>query len=50
MQWVESRVARYKRLGGITFVDKVEKTPSGKILRRVYRDNFKREEQMKARL
>ena len=50
LQWVEERVARYKRLAGITFVDKIEKTPSGKILRRVYRDNFKLEKQMKARL
>jgi acyl-CoA synthetase (AMP-forming)/AMP-acid ligase II len=50
LKWVDERVARYKRLAGITFVEKIEKTPSGKILRRVYRDNLIREKQMKARL
>jgi acyl-CoA synthetase (AMP-forming)/AMP-acid ligase II len=45
LKWVEDKVVRYKRLGGITFVGKIEKNASGKILRRVYRDNFKREDQ-----
>lgn len=36
---VERQTARYKWLrGGIVFVDKVPKSPSGKILRRVMRD------------
>jgi acyl-coenzyme A synthetase/AMP-(fatty) acid ligase len=51
LKWVEEKVVRYKRLGGITFVDKIEKNASGKILRRVYRDRFKREEaKLKAKL
>ena len=36
---VERQTARYKWLrGGIVFVDKIPKSPSGKILRRVMRD------------
>lgn len=50
LQWVKDKVVRYKQLGGITFVEKIEKNASGKILRRVYRDNFKREERLKAKL
>jgi len=51
MKWVEDKVVRYKRLGGIMFVEKIEKNPSGKILRRVYREQFKREaEKLKAKL
>jgi 4-coumarate--CoA ligase len=51
LKWVEEKVVRYKRLGGITFVDKIETNASGKILRRVYRDRFKREEaKLKAKL
>lgn len=52
LKWVENKVVRYKRLGGVTFVDKVQKNPSGKILRRVYRDMFKEEsaKEVRARL
>ena len=37
--WVKERVANYKQLGGgIDFVDSIPKTASGKILRRILRD------------
>jgi acyl-CoA synthetase (AMP-forming)/AMP-acid ligase II len=45
-EWVKERVAPYKRLdGGITFVDSIPKSASGKILRRILRDDLA--EQMK---
>jgi 4-coumarate--CoA ligase len=47
LKWVEDKVVRYKRLGGITFVEKIEKNASGKILRRLYPDKFKREAEVK---
>jgi 4-coumarate--CoA ligase len=52
LKWVEGHVVKYKRLGGITFVEKIEKNPSGKILRRVYREILKQEtaREVKARL
>ncbi|MEX2269428.1 MAG: hypothetical protein WEA75_12165 [Acidimicrobiia bacterium] len=37
-EFVAGKVAHYKRLGKITFVDAVPKLPSGKILRRLLRD------------
>ncbi|CAG7562388.1 unnamed protein product [Fusarium equiseti] len=44
VDWMEARVARYKRLrGGVSFVDMVPKNPSGKILRRALRDKAKEE-------
>lgn len=37
--WLEARVAGYKKLrGGIKFVEQIPRSPSGKILRRVLRD------------
>jgi len=46
-EWVKERVVPYKRLdGGITFVDSIPKSASGKILRRILRDELA--EQMKA--
>mmetsp|Transcript_46541 Transcript_46541/g.113354 ORF Transcript_46541/g.113354 Transcript_46541/m.113354 type:complete len:706 (+) Transcript_46541:147-2264(+) len=40
-QWVKERVAPYKRLdGGIVFTDTIPKSASGKILRRVLRDEL----------
>ena len=45
-EWVKERVAPYKRLdGGIVFVDSIPKSASGKILRRILRDELA--EQMK---
>lgn len=43
-QWMESRVARYKLLrGGVVFTEAIPKSPSGKILRRLLRDQAKKE-------
>ncbi len=37
--WLNARVASYKQLrGGIKFVERIPKSASGKILRRVLRD------------
>ncbi|KAI5295704.1 hypothetical protein KEM52_000497 [Ascosphaera acerosa] len=44
MDWVASRVVHYKRLrGGVRFVDSVPKSVSGKILRRVLKEEVKKE-------
>jgi acyl-coenzyme A synthetase/AMP-(fatty) acid ligase len=52
MEWVKSRTSKYKHLGGVDFVDQIIKNPSGKILKKVYRELFKkqREESLKAKL
>lgn len=43
-EWVKERVVPYKRLdGGIVFSNVIPKSPSGKILRRVLRDQVKEE-------
>lgn len=43
-QWVKERVAPYKRLdGGVVFTDVIPKSTSGKILRRILRDQVKEE-------
>ena len=39
-EYVSSKVAHYKRLGAVKFIEAVPKTPSGKILRRVLRDQY----------
>ncbi|KAG5951144.1 hypothetical protein E4U53_003704 [Claviceps sorghi] len=45
MDWLAERVSPPKRLrGGLRFVKEVPKSPSGKILRRVLKDQVKREE------
>ena len=42
--YMEGRLAKYKKLeGGVKFVGSVPKTPSGKILKRVLREQAKRE-------
>jgi len=42
--WVKDRVAPYKRLeGGVVFTDVIPKSASGKILRRLLRDQVKEE-------
>ena len=42
--WVKARVAPQKRLdGGVIFIDQVPKSASGKILRRILRDDAKKE-------
>ena len=41
--WLSKQVAPHKRLrGGVRFVEKVPKSPSGKILRRVMRDEARK--------
>ena len=35
MAWVAARVAPYKRVRAVRFVDAIPRTPAGKILRRV---------------
>ncbi|KAH6853724.1 hypothetical protein B0I37DRAFT_319543 [Chaetomium sp. MPI-CAGE-AT-0009] len=43
--WVATQVAPHKKLrGGIWFVDQIPKSPSGKVLRRVMREQVKREQ------
>ncbi|KIW12387.1 hypothetical protein PV08_09664 [Exophiala spinifera] len=44
IQWMNNKVANHKKLrGGIKFVDAVPKSVSGKILRRVLKDQAKKE-------
>jgi long-chain acyl-CoA synthetase len=38
MRFVEERVAGYKKIRAVEFVDEIPKTPSGKILRRVLKE------------
>jgi len=46
VKWMEGEVAPAKRLrGGVRFVDQVPKSPSGKILRRLLRDQVKKQEE-----
>ena len=50
---MEKKVAAHKRLrGGVRFVKEIPKSPSGKILRRLLRDqaNKEEEEKVKAKL
>jgi 4-coumarate--CoA ligase len=44
-EWTKEKVAAYKRLdGGVVFVDTIPKSASGKILRRILRDQAKEEQ------
>jgi acyl-coenzyme A synthetase/AMP-(fatty) acid ligase len=45
MDWVRQRTSKYKHLGGVEFVDQIVKNPSGKILKRVYKEWFKRQKE-----
>lgn len=45
MDWVKERTSKYKHLGGVDFVDQIVKNPSGKILKRVYREVFKKQKE-----
>jgi 4-coumarate--CoA ligase len=48
-QWVVSKVANHKRLrGGVRFVDEIPKSASGKILRRVLRNQIEEEKASKS--
>ena len=42
-EWVKERVSPYKRLASVKFVDEIPKSASGKILRRILRDEVKKE-------
>ncbi|KAL1994587.1 hypothetical protein VTN49DRAFT_2057 [Thermomyces lanuginosus] len=45
INWLSSRVAQHKRLrGGVRFIDAVPKSPSGKILRRLLKEEAKKEQ------
>lgn len=47
-KWVEERVAHYKKLrGGVLFVDSIPKSPAGKILRKILREEAKKEKMAK---
>jgi acyl-coenzyme A synthetase/AMP-(fatty) acid ligase len=42
VKWLDGKVAHHKRLrGGVQFVDSIPKNPSGKILRRMLKQQFK---------
>ncbi|ETN43109.1 uncharacterized protein HMPREF1541_02267 [Cyphellophora europaea CBS 101466] len=45
--WVKERLVKYKHLdGGVKFVPQIPKTPSGKILKRLLRDEFEKEQRL----
>lgn len=45
IEWLNARVAPPKKLrGGLRFVETIPKSPSGKILRRVLKDEAKKED------
>jgi len=46
MDWVRKRTSKHKHLGGVEFVDQIAKNPSGKMLKRIYRDQFKKQAEM----
>lgn len=44
VKWIEPKVAKYKQLkGGVAIVDAIPKNPSGKILRKILREQAKAE-------
>ena len=42
MSWVAERVAPYKRVRAVEVIEQIPKLPSGKILRRVLREEVMR--------
>ena len=40
MDFISGKVATYKEIRDVEFIDEVPKNPSGKILRRILRDNI----------
>jgi 4-coumarate--CoA ligase len=47
-KWIENRLARYKWLaGGVRFVDTIPKSSSGKVLKRLLRENLEQERETK---
>lgn len=46
VEWMNAKVAGHKKLrGGVRFIDEIPKSASGKILRRVLKDQVKKEEE-----
>ena len=51
VRWLTTKVADHKRLrGGVSFVDEIPKSQTGKILRRVLRDRGALEAQKNSKL
>lgn len=51
VDWLAGKIAGHKRLrGGLRFVDEIPKSASGKILRRVFKEQAKKEMMSKAKL
>ena len=45
IDWLSKQTAPYKKLrGGVRFVDEIPKSPAGKLLRRVLRDQVQQEQ------
>jgi acyl-CoA synthetase (AMP-forming)/AMP-acid ligase II len=49
MDWVAERVAPYKKVRGIEFLEEIPKSPSGKILRRLLRTPPRSEDPLRSR-
>ena len=48
---ISSQLASYKRLtGGVKFIDEIPKSPNGKILKRILRDQVAAEDKAKSKL
>ncbi|KIX06634.1 uncharacterized protein Z518_04610 [Rhinocladiella mackenziei CBS 650.93] len=46
IRWMDRRVTNHKKLrGGVRFVESIPKSPSGKILRRILKDEIKKEQE-----
>ena len=41
LQWVSSKKSQFKWLAGVEYIDVVPKNPSGKLLRRLLREQLK---------